>query len=290
MPPSRVDRWFRRLQLVSAAFFSLNHGANDAQKTMGIIAILLFSGGYLGSEFYVPLWVILAAHAAIGLGTLAGFVLGLVVMGLLMALVSWIGSFKNPRVQRFGRPRFVNAFFGKAQIISASAMGLSHGLNDAQKTMGIIALALAGATSAGSLDHLPAYLNFLRIEQDASKSFEIALWIKVVCALTMAAGTAAGGWRIIKTLGHKMVKLHPINGFAAETSSAAVIIAASTVGIPVSTTHNISAAIMGVGVAKRANAIKWTVVERMVWAWLLTIPIAGAIAYVLVLLAQSLGG
>jgi PiT family inorganic phosphate transporter len=161
-------------------------------------------------------------------------------------------------------------------------MGLSHGLHDAQKTMGIIALALAGATSAGSLDHLPGFLNFLRVEQDASKSFEIALWIKLVCALTMAAGTAAGGWRIIRTLGHKMVKLHPINGFAAETSSAAVIIAASTVGIPVSTTHNISAAIMGVGVAKHANSIKWNVVERMVWAWLLTIPIAGAIAYVLV--------
>jgi len=103
----------------------------------------------------------------------------------------------------------------------------------------------------------------------------------------MAAGTAAGGWRIIKTLGHKMVKLHPINGFAAETSSAAVIIAASTVGIPVSTTHNISAAIMGVGVAKHPNAIKWTIVERMVWAWLLTIPIAGAIAYLLVHLVDA---
>jgi len=214
---------------------------------------------------------------------LAGFLLGFVVMGLLFALISWIGSFKSPQIQKFGRPRFVNAFFGKAQILSASAMGLSHGLNDAQKTMGIIALALAGATSAGSLDHLPPFLNFLRIEQDANKSFEIALWIKVVCALTMAAGTAAGGWRIIRTLGHKMVKLHPINGFAAETSSAAVIIAASTFGIPVSTTHNISAAIMGVGVAKHANSIKWTVVERMVWAWLLTIPIAGAIAYLLVL-------
>jgi PiT family inorganic phosphate transporter len=148
--------------------------------------------------------------------------------------------------------------------------------------MGIIALALAGATSAGSLDQLPSFLHFLRVEQDASKSFEIALWIKIVCALTMAAGTAAGGWRIIKTLGHKMVKLHPINGFAAETSSAAVIIAASTFGIPVSTTHNISAAIMGVGVAKNPNAIKWTVVERMVWAWLLTIPVAGVIAYGLV--------
>ncbi len=212
---------------------------------------------------------------------LGGFLLGIIVMGLLLALISWIGSLPGP-VRKLGRPRFVNAFFGKAQIVSASAMGISHGLNDAQKTMGIIALALAGATSAGSLDNLPDYLQFLRIEQDAAKSFEIATWIKVVCALTMALGTAAGGWRIIKTLGHKMVKLHPINGFAAETSSAAVIIAASSFGIPVSTTHNISAAIMGVGVAKRANAIKWTVVERMVWAWLLTIPVAAAIAYVLV--------
>ena len=105
----------------------------------------------------------------------------------------------------------------------------------------------------------------------------------------MAAGTAAGGWRIIKTLGHKMVKLHPINGFAAETASATVIITASALGIPVSTTHNISAAIMGVGAAKRANAINWTVVERMVWAWILTLPIAGALAYVMVICLKLLG-
>src|SRR6185369_7167254 len=109
------------------------------------------------------------------------------------------------------------------------------------------------------------------------KDLEIALWIKVSCALTMAAGTAAGGWRIIRTLGHKMVKLQPINGFAAETSSAAVIFAATQLGIPVSTTHNISAAIMGVGAAKRLNAIKWTVVERILWAWLLTIPVSAMI-------------
>jgi PiT family inorganic phosphate transporter len=95
----------------------------------------------------------------------------------------------------------------------------------------------------------------------------------------MAAGTAAGGWRIIKTLGHKMVKLQPINGFAAETTSAAVILGATCLGIPVSTTHNISAAIMGVGAARRLNAIKWTVVERMVWAWILTIPVSGVLAY-----------
>ena len=105
----------------------------------------------------------------------------------------------------------------------------------------------------------------------------------------MAAGTAAGGWRIIRTLGHKMVKLHPINGFAAEASSATVIAIASNFGIPVSTTHNISAAIMGVGSARRFNAIKWVVVERMTWAWIFTIPVSGAIAYALVRLMQAVG-
>jgi PiT family inorganic phosphate transporter len=220
---------------------------------------------------------------------LAGFALGIIIMGVLLALISFMNSSSIPVLHKLGRPRWVNAFFGKAQIVSASAMGLSHGLNDAQKTMGIIALALATATSSGALDHLPGFLHFLRIEQDAGKSFEIATWIKVLCALVMATGTAAGGWRIIKTLGHKMVKLHPINGFAAETSSAAVIITASAYGIPVSTTHNISAAIMGVGAAKRLNAIKWTVVERMVWAWILTIPIAAGLAYFLVQGLKLLG-
>jgi PiT family inorganic phosphate transporter len=105
----------------------------------------------------------------------------------------------------------------------------------------------------------------------------------------MAEGTAAGGWRIIKTLGHKMVRLQPVNGFAAETSSAAIIGIASHYGIPVSTTHNISAAIMGVGAAKRFSALKWTIVERMIWAWLLTIPVAATIAYWLMRLLQALG-
>jgi PiT family inorganic phosphate transporter len=156
--------------------------------------------------------------------------------------------------------------------------------------MGIIALALMGATTAGNMDNLPGWLSFLHTPEPApGKDLEIALWIKFSCAIIMAAGTAAGGWRIIKTLGHKMVKLHPINGFAAETSSATMIGIATSLGIPVSTTHNISAAIMGVGVAKRLNAVKWTVVERMVWAWLLTIPVSGLIAYGLVRLLQATG-
>lgn len=218
----------------------------------------------------------------------AGFIIGLLLMGLLFSLFEFLGSTSGP-LQKFGRTRFANAFFGKAQLVSASAMGLSHGLNDAQKTMGIIALALAGATASGGLDHIPWWLHFLRVDEDANQQFEIAIWIKVLCALIMAAGTAVGGWRIIKTLGHKLVKLHPINGFAAETASAAVILTASHFGIPVSTTHNISAAILGVGVAKRVNAIRWTIVERMVWAWILTLPVTGGMAWLLVAAARMFG-
>src|SRR5260370_32570099 len=113
------------------------------------------------------------------------------------------------------RPMAVNRFFGRAQMFSAGAMGFMHGTNDAQKTMGIIAMTLLAATKAGQLQGLPAWLGFLHTpEPPAGKDLEIALWIKVLCALTMAAGTAIGGWRIIKTLCHQMVKIHPIYGFA----------------------------------------------------------------------------
>jgi inorganic phosphate transporter, PiT family len=200
-----------------------------------------------------------------------GFILGFAIMALLYVSLQRV------------RPQMVNNIFGKMQILSAGSMGFMHGTNDAQKTMGIIALALLAGTKTGNFENLPNWLSFLRTpEPGPGKELEIALWIKVVCALTMAAGTAAGGWRIIRTLGHKMVKLQPINGFAAETSSSAVIFTATTLGIPVSTTHNISAAIMGVGAAKKLSAVKWTVVEKMVWAWILTIPISGGIAYLLV--------
>jgi PiT family inorganic phosphate transporter len=198
-----------------------------------------------------------------------GFILGFALMGLLYVCLQKV------------RPTVVNKIFGKLQMLSAAGMGIMHGTNDAQKTMGIIALALVSGTASGALDNLPSWLQFLHTPEPAKgRTVEIAMWIKIVCALTMAGGTAVGGWRIIKTLGHKMVKLQPINGFAAETSSAAVIYVATHFGIPVSTTHNISAAIMGVGSAKRFNAIKWSVVERMVWAWILTIPVSGGLAWI----------
>ncbi|MGH8049400.1 MAG: inorganic phosphate transporter [Arenimonas sp.] len=217
---------------------------------------------------------------------LLGFLTGLILMGLLFAIIAGIANLGG-KFARAMRPRWVNGFFGKAQIFSAGYMGLAHGSNDAQKTMGIIALALVAATGAGTLENAPSWLQFLSLpSENGGKDMEIPLWIKLTCAVVMAAGTAAGGWRIIKTLGHKMVKLDPINGFAAETSGASVILLASSLGIPVSTTHNISSAIIGVGAAKRFSSIKWTVVERMLWAWLLTIPAAGGLAWGLVKLLQ----
>src|SRR5215475_155476 len=156
--PGRVDWLFRRLQLVSAAAYSLGHGTNDAQKTMGIIAVLLFSTGHLGGTFHVPFWVIMAAHAAIGLGTLSG------------------------------------------------------------------------------------------------------------------------GWRIVKTMGMRITKLRPVGGFCAETAGAATLIGTAVAGIPVSTTHTITGAIMGVGSLHRFSAVRWGVAGRIVWAWIFTIPASALIA------------
>ena len=165
--PGRVDKWFRRLQLLSAGFFSLSHGANDAQKTMGIIAGILFAAGYI-RRFYIPFPVVLLAHAAIALGTLAG------------------------------------------------------------------------------------------------------------------------GWRIIRTMGQRITKLQPVGGFAAETGAAIAVATATHFGIPVSTTHAITGAIVGVGSTKRLSAVRWGVAGQIVWAWILTIPAAaaiGALTYVLLRLA-----
>jgi len=214
----------------------------------------------------------------------AGFTLGLLMMGALMAIISAMNG-AGGWLARISRPRWVNAVFGRAQIVSAAYMGFAHGTNDAQKTMGIIALALIGAEAAGTLDNLPGWLAFMHPGDGEG----IETWIIVTCAIVMAAGTAAGGWRIIKTLGHKMVKLHPIHGFAAETSSATILTLAAHFGMPVSTTHSISTAIMGVGVAKNPRALQWTVIQKIVWAWILTIPASGGLAWLLLKGVEAAG-
>jgi PiT family inorganic phosphate transporter len=206
---------------------------------------------------------------------IAGFTLGVLIITLLYLLIASLTR-AGGSLGRIARPHWVNAFFGKAQFVSAAYMGFAHGRQDAQKTMGIIALAIFSAQTGGLLDNLPPWLQFLH--PDGGKD-DIDRWVIATCALVMAAGTASGGWRIIKTLGHKMVKLHPIDGFAAETASATILVTAAHFGMPVSTTHSISTAIMGVGFAKNPRALKIGVIERIVWAWILTIPAAGGVAY-----------
>ena len=204
---------------------------------------------------------------------LVGFVGGAVLM--------WILTICLHRVT----PRLVNTIFGKAQLLSAGFMGFGHGSNDAQKTMGIITLALFSGTSTGAFKDLPEWASFLRVTEFKG----IPTWVVLTCAITMAAGTAAGGWRIIRTMGHKMVKMQPVHGFAAETTAALILHITALKGIPVSTTHVISTAIMGVGASKRFSAVKWGVVERIIWAWVLTIPITGLLGYGLERLAVTLG-
>ena len=194
----------------------------------------------------------------------AGFIFGALLMFLLFVAL-----------HRF-TPHLVHSLFGKLQIFSAAWMAHSHGTNDAQKTMGIITLALFTGTQGGSFDHLPAWLSFLK-----TPVFVLPKWVIVLCAVTMAVGTAAGGWRIIRTLGHRMVKLQPVHGFAAETTAALIIQGASYYGIPLSTTHVISTSIMGVGAVKRFSGMRWTVVERIIWAWVFTLPASGLIGYAL---------
>lgn len=171
-----------------------------------------------------------------------GFVIGYLIM---MALSEILRALSQSTV---------NKWFSKLQILSAAFMAYSHGNNDAQKSMGIITLALV---SAGMLDD----------------NAGIPIWVKLACAIAMALGTSLGGWKIIKTMGVNMIRLQPIGGFAAETAAAVVIESATALGAPVSTTHVISSSIMGVGAAKRLSAVRWALAINIVWAWIFTIPV-----------------
>jgi phosphate/sulfate permease len=153
-------------------------------------------------------------------------------------------------------------------------------INDWDKTL---SKEMAAATEAGKA---PLSVAAKKVDE---LSPDVPAWIKIICSLTMAAGTAAGGWRIIKTLGHKMVKLQPVHGFAAETTAATLLAVTGSLGMTVSTTHSVTTAIMGVGCAKRFNALKFSLVERILWAWVLTLPAAGIVAYLMVKLFQMFG-
>jgi len=166
----------------------------------------------------------------------------------------------------------VQRFFGKAQILSSAYMAFSHGGNDGQKTMGVIALALAayGVVPTGN-------------------DFYIPDWVKVVCAIAIGVGTATGGWRIIRTMGLRITTLTPVQGFAAETTAGTVIEVATRFGMPISTTHAISGAIFGVGSTRRLSAVRWGIAGRIVTAWVLTIPGCFAMGYVMAIVMRAVG-
>jgi PiT family inorganic phosphate transporter len=186
--------------------------------------------------------------AFIFISPLLGYLLG----SLMMVVVAW--------VFRRTRPRKVDRWFRRLQLISAGGLSLSHGGNDAQKTIGIIWLLLiATGYSAPSSDMPPT-------------------WVIVSCYVTIGLGTAFGGWRIVKTMGQKITKLKPVGGFCAETGGAMTLFLATWLGIPVSTTHTITGAIVGVGSTQRASAVRWGVAGNIVWAWILTIPASAFIA------------
>lgn len=220
----------------------------------GVVAkagVSAFKWEALGQKVLVPL----IASPAIG------FVMAFVVM----VSVTWIvRGMRAAKVHKGSR---------KLQLVSACAMAFAHGSNDAQKAMGIITLALVAFTTAGHA--MPGWMPAWVMPQHGN----IPRWVIVACATAIGAGTMAGGHRIIKTMGTKIIKISPIQGFAAETSGALTILGASQLGVPVSTTHCINACIMGVGASKRLSAVRWGVAGNIVGAWVLTIPAAAAIAW-----------
>ena len=186
-------------------------------------------------------------------------------------------------VVRRMRPAFVHTASRRMQLVSASAMAFSHGSNDAQKSMGIITLALVAFVAAGRGHHdgVPAWA----LPHNGN---DVPLWVIVVCAAAIGFGTMAGGKRIIKTMGTKIIKIAPLQGFAAETAGALTILGASHLGVPVSTTHCINACIMGVGSSRRISAVRWGVAGNIVVAWILTIPLSGAMAFITMLVLDAI--
>jgi len=193
--------------------------------------------------------------AGIVASPLMGFVLAL----LLVLAVSWVFVKSSPA--------FADATFRRLQFVSASLYSLGHGGNDAQKTMGIIAVLLFAHGEGGG-------------------SFHVPLWVVLACQTAMALGTLAGGWRIVHTMGSKITRLSPQQGFCAETGGAITLFAATYIGVPVSTTHTITGAIVGVGAARRVSAVRWNVAGGIVWAWILTMPASALIAAAFYALAR----
>ena len=219
-------------------------------------------GGYAGAA---------AAHAGVKAIIWAGWIKPVAFIAIAPMIGLLLGFFlmlANSWILRGLSPSRVDRWFRRLQLVSAAFYSLGHGTNDAQKTMGIIAGVL--------------YTSGLMAR------FEIPFWVVLACHAAMALGTLSGGWRIVKTMGMRITQLRPVDGFAAETAGAITLLGTAALGIPVSTTHTITGAIVGVGSIKRLSAVRWGVATRIVWAWLLTIPMSAAIAALTMVLISRL--
>lgn len=235
-------------------------------------------GGYAGAA------ITKAGFAAIIASGWTKTIIFIVVSPLVGMLAGWGLMVGTTWLFRNARPAKVDPLFRGMQITSSALFSLSHGANDAQKTMGII-VSLLVAGNAYFVNETGFLRHFYLPNGD-----EIPFWIKLGAHLAIALGTLMGGWRIVHTLGSRVTRLRPIGGFCAETGGASAIFLATFLGIPVSTTHTISGAIVGVGATRRLSAVRWGVASRMIWAWIITIPAAASVAAVSYLIVAALRG
>ncbi|HKO47254.1 MAG TPA: inorganic phosphate transporter [Polyangiaceae bacterium] len=295
LSPRVAVAWAAFFNFIAFLVFESTVASNIAHGVKAsVVSLTVVAGGLIGALIWDILtwWWALpssSSHALLGgfagaavakagfgsldlhfLGKTAIFIVLSPVLGLLLG-----GATMRLLMALFGKrsPRFVDHTFRRGQLISAALYSLGHGGNDAQKTMGIITAALIAT------GHLSRHAD------DRS----VPLWVVLSCHAAMALGTMTGGWRIVRTLGMGVAKLQPVGGFAAETSGALSLFVATKLGIPVSTTHTIAGAIMGVGSVTKLSAVRWGVASRMLLAWVLTIPCAGLISALAFLIATLLG-
>ncbi|MEK7788736.1 MAG: inorganic phosphate transporter [Planctomycetota bacterium] len=249
--------------VVAAALFS-GFAWNTAMTKLGlpVSASHALIGGLIGSSVaYGGIGILNASglikiFSSLLVSPILGIVFGFFLMKMILKFFGTVPS------------GIVNKYFGRLQLLSSGFMAFSHGSNDAQKVMGIITLSLVSG----------GYLH----------SVDVPFWVILICALAMGLGTAFGGWKVIKTMGVHMLKLEPVHGFAAETSATAIILGASHFGLPVSTTHVIATAIMGVGATKRLSAVRWGIAGKIVLAWVFTLPACSLLAWLICKIAITL--
>ncbi|MBX3230280.1 MAG: inorganic phosphate transporter [Labilithrix sp.] len=297
LTPGQAVVWAAFFNFIAFLVFSTHIAGNIARGVdPAVVSIGLVGAGLVGAVIWGLLtwwWGLPTSSSHALLGGLAGaaimkggfgvldytffaktlvFIVIAPVLGLLLGL-----GYMRLVMLLFGRksPGSVDRLFRRAQLVSAALYSLGHGGNDAQKTMGIIVAALIasghlGAAPTGAEQHVP-------------------FWVVLVCHAAMGAGTLSGGWRIVKTMGMGITKLAPVGGFSAETAGASTLFMATVLGIPVSTTHTITGAIVGVGTVQRFSAIRWRVAGRIVWAWIFTVPAAAAVSALALLVLRAIG-